>query len=92
MQGSLKDFDLKIRDLKVYKGHGAEMKEQFAEEKTYNDRITTFKNSLGVLPYGQLIKKFPFLQGIPLSPFPRYTRCLGATPRNGAVRIRDRYV
>ena len=25
MQGSLKDFDLNIRDLKVYKGHGTQL-------------------------------------------------------------------
>jgi len=37
MQGSLKNFDFKIRDLKVYKGAGSNMREMFSEEKTYND-------------------------------------------------------
>jgi hypothetical protein len=52
MQGSLKDLDLNIRDLKVYKGHGTDMKEMFAEEKTYNDRIMNLKDTLVKLPYG----------------------------------------
>lgn len=64
----------------------------FSEEKTYNDRILDLKEKLVVLPFGQLAKKFPFLQGIPLSPFPRYQRCLGLTPNNGVIQIRDRYV
>ena len=63
-----------------------------SEEKTYNERIMKFKEKLVFLPFGQLVKKFPFLQGIPLSPFPRYQRCLGLTPTKGAISIRDRYV
>lgn len=61
MQGSIKDFDLNIRDLKVYKGAGTDMKEMIAEEKTYNEKIMMIKDNLVKMPYGQLAKKFPFL-------------------------------
>ena len=36
--------------------------------------------------------KIPFLQGIPMSPFPKWQRCLGMTPFNGVVEILDRYI
>ena len=52
MQGSLKDFDLNIRDLKVYKGHGTQLQEMISEEKTYNERIMKFKDNLVKLPFG----------------------------------------
>jgi len=39
LQASLKDFDFKIRDLKVFKGAGSNMREIFSEEKLYNDKI-----------------------------------------------------
>jgi hypothetical protein len=61
MQGSVKDFDLNIRDLKVFKGEGSNMKEMISEEKTYNDKINQFKDSIEKLPFSQLATKFPFI-------------------------------
>ena len=52
MQGSLNDFDLNIRDLKVFKDHGANLQELFSEENTYNDRILDLKEKLVLLPFG----------------------------------------
>lgn len=92
MQGSLKNFDFKIRDLKVYKGSGQNMREMISEEKTYNDKFLSIKNLIENTPLTEYAKKIPFLQGIPLSPFPRYQRCLGVTPHNGNVKVHDRYI
>jgi hypothetical protein len=92
MQGSLKNFDFKIRDLKVYKGAGANMREMISEEKTYNDKILSIKNLIENTPLTEYAQKIPFLKGIPLTPFPRYQRCLGATPYNGNVKVHDRYI
>lgn len=92
MQGSLKNIDFKIRDLKVYKGAGSNMKEMISEEKTYNDRIMGIKYMIENTPIADYAKKIPFLQGLPLTPFPKYQRCLGMTPHNGNIQIHDRYV
>ena len=56
LQGSVSDFDLNIRDLKIYKGAGTDMKEMFAEEKTYNDRIQSFKEGVLNTPFSHLVK------------------------------------
>jgi hypothetical protein len=92
MQGSLKNIDFKIRDLKVYKGSGANMREMISEEKTYNDKIMGVKQLIENTPIGEYAKKIPFLQGLPLTPFPKYQRCLGMQPHNGNIQIHDRYV
>ncbi len=92
MQGSLKNFDFKVRDLKVYKGAGSNMREMISEEKTYNDKIMSIKTLIESTPIVEYAKKIPFLKGIPLSPFPRYQRCLGVTPYNGNVKVHDRYI
>ena len=68
------------------------MKEMFSEEQVYNDRIMELRKLFNNLPFGQFYQQIPFIQGIPLTPYPRLTRCLGVTPINGVVRIRDRYV
>jgi len=85
MQGSLKNIDFKIRDLKVYKGAGDNMREMISEEKTYNDKIMGIKALIEATPLADYAKKIPFLQGLPLTPFPKYQRCLGMTPHNGNI-------
>jgi len=92
MQGSFKNVDFNIRDLKVYKGSGSNMREMISEEKTYNDKIMEFRNTIDNTPMLDYAKKIPFLKGLPLSPFPRIQRCLGMTPTNGNIQIHDRYV
>ena len=72
MQGSLKNIDFKIRDLKVYKGAGDNMREMISEEKTYNDKIMSIKSMIEATPIADYAKKIPFLQGLPLTPFPKY--------------------
>jgi hypothetical protein len=85
MQGSLKNIDFKVRDLKVYKGAGENMREMISEEKTYNDKIMGIKNLIEATPIADYAKKIPFLQGLPLTPFPKYQRCLGMNPHNGNI-------
>jgi hypothetical protein len=92
MQGSFKNINFNIRDLKVYKGSGNNMREMISEEKTYNDKIMDFRKTIDNTPMADYAKKIPFLQGLPLSPFPRYQRCLGMTPTNGNIQIHDRYI
>ena len=92
MQGSFKNVDFNIRDLKVYKGSGSNMREMISEEKTYNDKIMEFRNTIDNTPMLDYAKKIPFLKGLPLSPVPRIQRCLGMTPTNGNIQIHDRYV
>jgi hypothetical protein len=83
---------LNIRDLKVFKGFGASLKEMPSEESVYNAKLMELRNTFVNTPIGQLSQKMPFLNGIPLSPFPRMSRCLGLDPHNGVIRIRNGYV
>lgn len=94
MQGKFKDFDFVIRELKVYKGEENSnfFKEVISEEKEYNDRIQQFKSLINNTPLGQLQDKVPFLQAIPLSPFPKIQKCIGVSPYNGKVEVLDRYM
>ena len=39
MQASFKNFDFKVRELKIYKGTGSEQHEMESEEDIYNARI-----------------------------------------------------
>ena len=50
MQGSFKNVDFNIRDLKVYKGSGSNMREMISEEKTYNDKIMEFRKTIDNTP------------------------------------------
>ena len=68
------------------------MREMISEEKTYNDKIMEFRKTIDSTPMLDYAKKIPFLKGLPLSPFPRYQRCLGMTPTNGNIQIHDRYI
>jgi hypothetical protein len=61
VSGNIKEFDLKMRDLKVFKGSGANMIEQYSEEKTYNDRIQSLKDQISATPISQFTDKIPFL-------------------------------
>jgi hypothetical protein len=92
MQGSFKDFDFTIREFKIFKGTGKDEHEMFSEEETYNNRLTTLKNIVKGFPLSQYASKLPLLQGLPLSPFPKYQRCLGLTPYMGVMEIMDRYM
>lgn len=68
------------------------MQELPSEESKYNAKLMELRNTFVNTPIGQLSKKMPFLNGIPLSPFPRMSRCLGLNPQNGVVNIRNGYV
>lgn len=94
MQGSFNNFDFKIKELKVYKGDANSQffKEVISEEAAYNERIQYLKGLINNTPIHQLTTRIPFLQGLPLSPFPRMQRCMGVTPYNGKMEILDRYV
>jgi hypothetical protein len=52
LEGSLQDFDLNIRDLKVYKGAGTQMQEMVSEEKTYNKKLMELRDLFNKLPFG----------------------------------------
>ena len=72
MQGNLRNLDLNIKELHVYKGTGNDEHEMRSEETFYNQRIQDLKSMLVGNPLSSMISKIPFLQGIPMSPFPKY--------------------
>jgi len=64
----------------------------FSEEETYNSRLQDLKKMISGSPITSFFSKIPFLQGIPMSPFPKYQRCMGITPYQGQMEILDRYM
>jgi len=92
MQASINNLDFNIRELKVFKGQGTDEHEMVSEEAFYNERLQDMKSLLVGNPISSFISKIPFLQGIPMSPFPKYQRCLGMTLYDGTIEIMDRYV
>lgn len=85
LQTSLRNFDFTIKELKIYKGEKNVnfFREVISEEATYNRRITELKSLINNTPITHLAKKIPFLQGIPLYPYPKVERCLGLEIYNG---------
>ena len=73
MFGNINDLDINIKELKVFKGNH----EEYSEEHYYQERWNTFRSTMRNTPVGQLISKFAFPKGIPLSPFPVMEKCMG---------------
>jgi hypothetical protein len=92
LEGTVKDLDLTVRELKVFKGTGQDEHEMTSEEAVWNERIKELREAIIEGGLGYYMSQFPLIQGIPMSPFPKWQRCLGMTPRSGALEIKDRYV
>ena len=92
MQASFKQVDFNIREFKVFKGTGASEHEMLADEQLYISRLQELKSFLEGSQLNNVINKFPLLQGIPMSPFPKYQRCLGATHIDGNMQIEERFM
>jgi hypothetical protein len=92
MAANFKTFDFNMREFKVFKGSGSQEHEMLADEESYLKLINNAKSFLVGLPVFGFLNKFPFLQGIPMSPFPKYQRCMGITPIQGHMQILDRFM
>ena len=94
MQASIKDFDFDLREFHIYKQglNGSPDVEMIKEEDKYSVFINGFKGMIKNTPITSFLSRFPLLQGIPTSPFPKYQKCLGITPTDGMFEIMDRYI
>lgn len=92
MSASFKSFDFNFREFKVFKGTGASEHEMLADEQLYISRLNDLKSMLVGNPVTGYLNKLAFLQGIPMSPFPKYQRCMGMTPIDGSMQILDRFM
>jgi hypothetical protein len=72
MQATLTDFDVTVRELKVYTGTGKDEHEVTSEEEFYNERIQELRTAVVTVGLSEYLKMFPVLQGIPMSPFPKW--------------------
>ena len=61
MQGTFKEFDLNLREFKVYKGTGADEHEMFDEEKKYSQYIDNFKSVINYTPISSILGNIPLL-------------------------------
>ena len=92
LQGKFKNFDFTIKEFKVFKGQDNNEREMTSEEQFYIDSLNNMKSFINNTPISKWASNLPILQGIPMSPFPKYQRCLGIIPINGHMEILDRYV
>ena len=87
MTGNIEEVDFTVKELKVFKGD-----REVDEAEYYNEKIQAYKALFKNLPFDQITKRFPFLTGLPLTPYPRMAKCLGLEPYNGKIEILDRYL
>jgi len=84
--GKVVDMDMHVDELKIYKGTIAETEEAHYINALIHDGKDLFKNS----GFKALTDLFAG-NGMPLAPFPIIEHCLGLSPKDSTVAIKDGY-
>ena len=65
----------------------------FSDAAIYNAKIDAFKNLVKSTPVSMIYTLLPaYLRSMPLTPYPRISKCMGLDPYNGKIEILDRYL
>ncbi len=81
----MEDFDIDIKELKVFKGNY----EVTAEEEEYSAKLNHWKRVARNNPISQLLTRFNVPKRLPLTPFPQLKRCLGVELIDGKMEVVD---
>lgn len=88
MTGKIKDINVDVLQVNVYKGDQILKAENVLFEEAIRDYVKTFND----FDIPSIFDRIPVLKGVPITPLSKGLRCMGMTPRNAVAEIQDRFL
>lgn len=88
MTGKIKEINIDVLQVNVYKGDQILKAENVLFEEAIRDFVSTFNN----FDIPSIFDRIPVLKGVPITPLSKGLRCMGMTPRNAVAEIQDRFL